>query len=607
MSETAKTSHATAAPAASLAAIPLRFLDLGAPADGKASGVPAAATDDDWEELLVLPPPPWTEDPLGEDDPDFGHPENSPPAVEDDPDYDEPPAAEDDPEYDEPPLVLTPPSPSQSQATQLVDLAMERGREFLRSAQGVPYARIRLHKGDGEGNVQEVEDVVLMSEQGTFRDWLEWEYFDAYGSEPRPGEIKKAVTRLRRQCLLGPIRQLEPRSVYHDDAIWIDAGRTDRTAFRISPSGVETVTDPPTLWWRPNSLGPLPLIPDDAASCDPWTLLDMVNMPPAERKTSGLLLVTSVIMGFVPPSLCEHPLMQFIGPEGSGKSTAADMCKWIFDPPAGQFGIDGRVRLRVSEDLLVVMYNNLSTHLDNVSPGMVTQRVSDELCSAVTGTNLSSRKLCKDLDQQQVSFRRIVLVTGIVNPIRSSDLQSRTLRFRFPMIERTEASNEAAIINRQRYMSERPRLVGACLHRLSQAMAMPAPHLAYSSRLAEWSSLACRVAMTLGATQQQFEESLRANMIAQRHDALDDNGFAAAIIEILATRKQWRGTATELLDEVTDAALRLRLPIKQRDGWPQHPRAVWSHLEVSAASLADLGIHFRRVSSKGKDLIVIEK
>ncbi len=291
------------------------------------------------------------------------------------------------------------------------------------------------------------------------------------------------------------------------------------------------------------------------------------------------------------------------GPEGSAKSSLCDIYKFCVDPPAGRFGEAGRTRLKRGDDLQVVLYNHAVVHLDNVSH--VPQMMADDLSTGVTGADVAARKFYTDYDQCTIRYRRQILMTAINHPLRANDLISRTLWFPLPMIEGLDYIEGERMMDR--FLSERPLLIGSQLHVLSQALAMSTPRMSFATRFADWCGLGARVTLALGRPVSEFERALERNMIIHRFEALEGQFFARAVYELVATEGAWEGTLTELVDAADQVAAKLGYPTDNRDFWPQHPRVAMSFLEQATVTLKQLGVSYRRKKIRGRQLIELRR
>jgi hypothetical protein len=116
---------------------------------------------------------------------------------------------------------------------------------------------------------------------------------------------------------------------------------------------------------------------------------------------------------------------------------------------------------------------------------------------------------------------------------------------------------------------------------------------------AKWSEAACR---GLGARPGTFEDAYAANRSSANEDALDADPVAGAVIQVMATRKHFRGTATELLAALESCSL----PNRQDRRWPKDATRLSGQLRRVPPLLRPRGIeiNFDRSPNASRNRVI---
>ena len=135
-----------------------------------------------------------------------------------------------------------------------------------------------------------------------------------------------------------------------------------------------------------------------------------------------------------------HPVCEYVGPAGSGKSTAAEHDVGLIDPPS-KHGL--RTCGAKTEDIAAVAQQQYVLSMDNVS--RFDKATADTLCMASTGGTLTVRKLYEQTETAALHLLRPVAVTAVSPVCTQPDLQNRTLRFEFRPNANREVISEGEI------------------------------------------------------------------------------------------------------------------------------------------------------------------
>lgn len=275
------------------------------------------------------------------------------------------------------------------------------------------------------------------------------------GKPPSQQTIAAFEAQLRtRAKRAGEVTHIALRVAQRDDARFIDLG--PGRIVRITPQGVETIDESENapLFRRGAGAGELPdRIPFDGdvpAALEHCVLhyLDVFQTP----KDQALLRIAVALDRLDPETT--HPCIEYVGPAGSGKSTAAEHDVGLIDPPSKK-GL--RTCGLKTEDIAAAAQQQFVLAIDNVS--WIDKAASDTLCMCATGGTLTRRKLYEQSETAALHLLRPVAVTAVSPVCTQPDLQTRTLRFEFSRSQSGDVLSEDEL--RTLTANRLPALLGA--------------------------------------------------------------------------------------------------------------------------------------------------
>jgi len=172
-----------------------------------------------------------------------------------------------------------------------------------------------------------------------------------------------------------------------------------------------------------------------------------------QTPTEQAVIRTAVALDRLDPETT-HPVCEYVGPAGSGKSTAAEHDVGLIDPPS-KHGL--RTCGAKTEDIAAVAQQQYVLSMDNVS--RFDKATADTLCMASTGGTLTVRKLYEQTETAALHLLRPVAITAVSPVCTQPDLQNRTLRFEFRHNANREVLSEGEI--RTMTGARLPALLGA--------------------------------------------------------------------------------------------------------------------------------------------------
>jgi hypothetical protein len=354
--------------------------------------------------------------------------------------------------------------------------------------------------------------------------------------------------------------QLHLRVADHLGARWLDLGDADGRAIRIEANGWEMVVEAPVLFKRTALMAALPVPERDG---DLGELFGLVNVSPDDRPLLAAWLVSTLY-----PSIA-HPVLTFLGEQGTGKSSAARMIVQIADASP----VPLRKAARDADSWVTAAAGSWLVGLDNLSS--IPDWLSDSICRAVTGDGDVRRKLYTDGEHAVFAFRRCVLLNGIDLGALRGDLAERLLHIELDRIPDDRRRLEAAI--QEAFVKSHARILGAVLDlAASVARVLPSVALGSSPRMADFARIVAAVDAVLGT------DGLKQYMQKQgalAADSLSGDPFVEAIR--VQFPNGFTGTSAELLSAIT--------PDRAPAGWPANARATTARLRRQAASMRKAG------------------
>ncbi len=148
------------------------------------------------------------------------------------------------------------------------------------------------------------------------------------------------------------------------------------------------------------------------------------------------LLLPALITDFLPD--IPHPIKDFFGEKGSGKSLGQRVLRRLVDPSAVEsLSFPGTVGELVQQ--LSHHYAPVYDNIDDLSPAL-----SDLLCRAVTGEGFSKRELYTDDEDIIYSYRRVISINGINVVATRPDLLDRTILIGLSRIPRDDGARSGS-------------------------------------------------------------------------------------------------------------------------------------------------------------------
>jgi hypothetical protein len=312
--------------------------------------------------------------------------------------------------------------------------------------------------------------------------------------------------------------------------------------------------------------------------------MDLTNLPTDDKENRILGEVYTIAL-FIPPDIPKTVLIPH-GEQGAAKSTFQEFIKSLVDP-CGALTLSFP---KEPEEIVQQLSHNYIAYYDNVSE--IPQWISDVLCRAVTGSGFSKRILYSDDDDFIYRFRRCVGFNGINVAATRPDLLERSLILHLKGIPE-EKKRKLKHLWKQ-YEKIKPQVLGFIFNTLVQVLnRLKEVQLKKYPRMADWAEVCEVISRCLGYPENAFLDAYYKNMTRQNEHALEASPIATAIIKLMEQQDYWKGSASQLLEELKHIADGMSINTKM-NLWPKAPNALSRKLNEVRTNLSKVGIEIER-------------
>jgi hypothetical protein len=419
-----------------------------------------------------------------------------------------------------------------------------------------------------------------------FRNWLQSKFWIVNQSAASTQAVQDALGVLRGKALFeGRQRTTAVRIAGNNDVIWLDLADDKWRAVRIDANGWEVVNRPDIAFVRPRGVLPLPA-PEPGGSLD--ALRTLVNV---ESDDDWILICAWLIASLRPSG--PYPALSVNGEQGSAKSTLCRMLRGIVDPNVAAL----RSAPRSEQDLVIAGRNGHVIALENLSA--IPDWLSDALCRLATGGGFGTRELFSDDEERLFEGQRPVMLNGITELCTRSDLLDRALTISLPAIPESRRSTESKLW--QRFNESLPWTLGALLDAVSQACSAKADvRLETLPRMADFAEWIVAAEPKLPCESGAFLRAYQSNRASANESAIESSVLSGPLLELMEGIDDWQGTATDLMDALSELA---GDRVTKGKGWPRKPHLLSGELRRIAPNLRRTGIDVEFGKAAGKRFV----
>lgn len=322
-------------------------------------------------------------------------------------------------------------------------------------------------------------------------------------------------------------------------------------------------------------------------------VLDFVNITDPEKR---LLLLVFILTCFIPDF--PHTVLNIYGPAGSAKTSLSALLKKIIDPSL----IEEDEFPRSSSEFAQKFSHNWLTCFGNVSaiPGWT----SDLLCKAITGGGFTKRELYSDDEDVIYRFKRCMVINGISLVAAKSDLLERSILLELETIPANQRLREDVLT--KKFEAEKASILGGIFTAVSRAMQIKDSIEPDSlPRMADFVVWGCAIAEVIGHSKEKFLQAYYRNISMQNKEVIFESSEAGALIELAERNPVWKGTPTQLLNELRLIAQEQKVDIEKN--FSKNPNVLTRKLNLLKANLEQAGIKMWHGEENKQRIIYIQK
>jgi hypothetical protein len=405
-----------------------------------------------------------------------------------------------------------------------------------------------------------------------FKDWLFHKYYLETGGAPNNEAFSTARGAIQAKARFdGPEIAVNIRVARQSNKLYLDLADDDWRAVEIDEDGWRIVDEPPVRFRRAAGMLPLP-IPASGGSIE--MLRPFLNV----RNDDDFVLTVAWALAALRDK-GPYPVIVLAGEQGTAKSTFSAILRCLLDPNTAPL----RALSREDRELFIAATNGHVLTFDNVSglPGWI----SDTLARLATGGGFAVRQLYTDQEEVLFDAARPIVLNGIEDFVTRPDLADRAIFLNLEPIPEVDRRSEEELWTS--FNEACPEILGSLLDAASLGLGrLPSTKLAELPRMADFAlwATACEAALW---DEGKFWKAYTGN----RDDAIDSiiegDPVGSAIRSLIVSRTGWKGTASKLLEalsnEVGETVIRTK-------SWPKTPRALSGKVRRAATFLRKLGI-----------------
>lgn len=479
---------------------------------------------------------------------------------------------------------------NKNESNRIIDLAKNNILDLFVDQYQEPYAIVEIN---------DHFEILSLSRSYRIEKWLYHLYHMHNGVIPLSESVKNAIRGLESQTIFeNNIRYLELRVGKHANVWYYDLTNYEWQIIEISKDGwqIQKLDINSKIYFKRYNNQIAQVYPSREYPLDIFD--QFMNLLNVKDEGNKLLLKCYIISLLIPD--IPKPILMLYGEQGSAKSTLQELIKMLIDPSI----LKTITFTRDINELVQVLSQNYIIFFDNVSE--IKDWISDQLCRAVTGSGFSKRQLYTDDESKLYAFMRVIGFNGINLGSSKADLLDRGLLVeleRIPDEQRKKIQEIWAEFERIK-----PSLLGYILDILVKVIQFKESdqkiEIKKFPRMADFAEFGEIISRCMGYQENEFLDAYYKNIRLQTQQAIDANVVASVIVYFMEEKKEWIGTASELLDKLKTKAEEMKIDIKS-SYWPKASHILSRRLNQIKTNLRSIGISIERQKDSNRNLTLI--
>ncbi len=249
------------------------------------------------------------------------------------------------------------------------------------------------------------------------------------------------------------------------------------------------------------------------------------------------------------------PIMLYDGSAGTGKTITSGSIKRIIDP-SGITADDNVLSIpKKYNDIISTLFHRYCSALENVSK--IDNEISDIFCRAVTGSGNPKRKLFDDIDEIILTFKRKIIINGIVPNLDNPDLQQRIISY-----DRHSSNFKISTIDEfeKKYNSIKPSVLGLIFKTLQDVLSkIDDFDFTPKTRMADFEKWGELISQSLGYGEGSFVENYHDKLKMSAISSKDGHPIISIIEDIMLEKNEYQDTMRNLFVEIKRKAFSLNI------------------------------------------------
>ena len=382
--------------------------------------------------------------------------------------------------------------------------------------------------------------------------------------------------------LFGEVKPVFRRIGRTQEAVYIDLGTAGFDVIEITSQSVQLIKDPPVKFIRSRIQLPIGGISADAKPDD---LLRLRKYIPFKTEDDFTLLVAWLMSCL--NTFGGYPPLFLVGEQGSAKSTASALIKNLLDEstvPLRNLSTGMRNLMIAASNDFILCYDNLSK---------ISDKQSDNLCKLSTGAGFTTRKLYTTNEEIQLLCKNPVIINSISMSPTRQDLADRSLSVRLAFIPKKDRKTSKDIW--ESWSEDRPAILGALCIAVSAALrnfdSVETANLPRMADFAKWVIAGEDGLPWENGTFLKTMQNMRTTLV---EESIDADSTALAVVKFMKEKKDWNGSASALLDDLTNY---IEGDKQKYPDFPKLPNHLSRNLNRISAFLREKGILFEKSHS----------